>query len=162
MGLRTTTKAEKCLENLKIKTIADLEASRFWVIEPEETWAKKVGIDLIRYPLYAMPFFLGDIQTEITDDNLNHLDDAHMDPILAKIADPDSRPIYVHCMKGDDRTGLVIGLYRVFYEKMNKEAAWAEMCKFGLHPFFTAIVDYLKRGPVGPPTCPNISYNPFK
>jgi hypothetical protein len=39
-----------------------------------------------------------------------------IDDILATIADPANQPIYVHCYFGDDRTGMVIALYRVVYE----------------------------------------------
>ena len=39
-----------------------------------------------------------------------------IDDILATIADPANRPIYVHCYYGDDRTGMIVALYRVAYE----------------------------------------------
>lgn len=41
------------------------------------------------------------------------------------------RPVYVHCKLGRDRTGLVIGLYRVFYENWTPDMAYDEMLKFG-------------------------------
>lgn len=39
-----------------------------------------------------------------------------IDDILATIDDPANHPIYVHCYYGDDRTGMIIALYRVVYE----------------------------------------------
>lgn len=43
------------------------------------------------------------------------------------------RPIYVHCLHGQDRTGLIVGLYRVLHERLTKEAAYKEMRKYGFH-----------------------------
>ena len=40
---------------------------------------------------------------------------------------------YVHCEHGEDRTGLVIGLYRLT-EGTNAAAAWSEMIEYGFHP----------------------------
>lgn len=43
------------------------------------------------------------------------------------------RPVYVHCLRGQDRTGLIVGLYRVLYERFTKDAAYEEMRKYGFH-----------------------------
>lgn len=41
---------------------------------------------------------------------------------------------FVHCTHGQDRTGLVIGCYRVLKQGWTKDAAWAEMLQHGFHP----------------------------
>jgi hypothetical protein len=51
-----------------------------------------------------------------------------MERLLA--IDPQAE-IYVHCARGEDRTGLVIGLYRVLKEGCPKQTARAEMSEFG-------------------------------
>lgn len=52
---------------------------------------------------------------------------------VAVLADLKARPVYVHCLHGQDRTGLVIGLHRVLNEGMSKQAAWVEMRRNGFH-----------------------------
>jgi tyrosine-protein phosphatase SIW14 len=42
--------------------------------------------------------------------------------------------ILVHCAYGQDRTGLVVGAYRVRHEGWTKSAAHREMIQHGFHP----------------------------
>jgi protein tyrosine/serine phosphatase len=42
--------------------------------------------------------------------------------------------ILVHCTHGQDRTGLIIGRYRVLYDKWTKDSAYSEMLKNHFHP----------------------------
>lgn len=41
--------------------------------------------------------------------------------------------IYVHCDHGQDRTGLLVGLYRVAHDHWTRSAAWREMLRDGYH-----------------------------
>ncbi len=41
---------------------------------------------------------------------------------------------YIHCEHGQDRTGLVVGCYRVLKQGWKKDDAWAEMLQHGFHP----------------------------
>ena len=41
---------------------------------------------------------------------------------------------FVHCSHGQDRTGLVVGAYRVWRCGWEKSAAYEEMLKLGFHP----------------------------
>ena len=41
--------------------------------------------------------------------------------------------VYVHCSHGQDRTGLVVGNYRLI-EGWSKYAAYREMVRYGFHP----------------------------
>ena len=50
------------------------------------------------------------------------------------------RPIYVHCLHGQDRTGLVIGLYRVLHDHKTKSEAYEEMRKNGFHVVFLGLL----------------------
>lgn len=59
---------------------------------------------------------------------------------LVTLADPALHPIFVHCRLGRDRTGMIVGLYRIYCQNWTPEAAWAEMLRFG----FT--VDWTLRG----------------
>ena len=40
---------------------------------------------------------------------------------------------FIHCEHGQDRTGLIIGCYRVWTQGWDKEKAWQEMLDRGFH-----------------------------
>ena len=43
-------------------------------------------------------------------------------------------PVYVHCLHGQDRTGLIVGLFRVLHDHYTKEMAYKEMRANKFHP----------------------------
>ncbi|OGS36399.1 MAG: hypothetical protein A2506_13125 [Elusimicrobia bacterium RIFOXYD12_FULL_66_9] len=53
---------------------------------------------------------------------------------VATLQDERLRPVYVHCLHGQDRTGLIVGLFRVLHDGYTKKAAYAEMRRHGFHP----------------------------
>jgi protein tyrosine/serine phosphatase len=54
-----------------------------------------------------------------------------MHTALGALADASSYPIFVHCKKGLDRTGVVIALHRVFDQGWSPQDARAEMYALG-------------------------------
>jgi protein tyrosine/serine phosphatase len=76
----------------------------------------------------------------------------HKPPTQAQLAtffqivnDPSSQPVYVHCVGGRHRTGVMTAMYRITDEGWTGERAFQEMkqYKFGadfLHPEFKAFV----------------------
>lgn len=68
--------------------------------------------------------------------------DATVNAALAALDDPSLRPIYVHCQHGQDRTGLVVGLYRVETEHWQPGHAYAEMKQLGFHPILVFLNHY--------------------
>lgn len=61
-------------------------------------------------------------------------DDKQVNRIEAWLADPKHRPVLIHCLHGEDRTGLIVGLYRVFHEAWTPAKAYQEMLDKGFHP----------------------------
>ena len=59
--------------------------------------------------------------------------DAEVNQIEAIMGDHSRRPIFVHCQHGEDRTGLIVGLYRVESEHWSPAAAYHEMIAKGFH-----------------------------
>ena len=47
---------------------------------------------------------------------------------------------FIHCDHGEDRTGLVVGCFRVWKQGWRKEAAWKEMLENGFHPQLLGLV----------------------
>lgn len=48
---------------------------------------------------------------------------------------------YIHCLHGEDRTGLVVGLYRLS-EGTNAPAAYQEMLRHGYHPALRGLTKF--------------------
>ena len=64
---------------------------------------------------------------------------------LKLVNDPANQPVYVHCVGGRHRTGVMTAAYRMTHDGWNGDKAFAEMkqYKFGadfLHPEFKAFV----------------------
>ena len=56
---------------------------------------------------------------------------------LLALHDPTLRPVFIHCHLGRDRTAMVVGLYRIYYEGWTPEAAWDEMLRTGFKVSWT-------------------------
>lgn len=74
---------------------------------------------------------------------------------LALVNDPANQPVYVHCVGGRHRTGVMTAAYRMTQDGWSSDQAFAEMkkYKFGadfLHPEFKAFV-YDYRAPAAAP-----------
>jgi hypothetical protein len=126
------------LKNLGVTTIIDLEIADWIEATPQEiaeelAEAKALGLNDIHEPMSAFSLAISSSF------------DAEIDQILAILADPTQKPVYVHCEHGQDRTGLVIGLERVFNQGWTPAAAWNEMLEKGFHPEFLGLSDYFFR-----------------
>ena len=104
------------LQKLGVKTILNLENDSV-AIALEAKWAKGAAITQISSPMsgYWTP------------------NDAQVDRLLKVIADPANQPIYIHCMKGMDRTGVIVALHRVYNEGWPQARAQAERDAIGFN-----------------------------
>lgn len=73
-----------------------------------------------------------------------HVQDSQINKILDLLDEGKEHPVFVHCLKGNDRTGLVIGLHRVVNEGMAPGLAWEEMLQFDFHTRFRALTRYFE------------------
>lgn len=60
--------------------------------------------------------------------------------------DPQHAPVFLHCHHGADRTGLMVGVYRVTFCGWTKEAAIQEMVEggYGFHPIWENLVHFFR------------------
>jgi tyrosine-protein phosphatase SIW14 len=61
------------------------------------------------------------------------------DKLNAAIAAIKPDGTYIHCERGQDRTGLIVGAYRVKIEQWTKENAYQEMLTHGFHPILRGL-----------------------
>jgi tyrosine-protein phosphatase SIW14 len=128
-GARPTNAAQMAtLKKYQIKTIINISED-----EPaqavEATLAKQQGINVIYYPMNGW----NTPKEEQTRD------------VQAMLNDPSLRPIYVHCKHGRERTGVMIGLYRVFTNGWTAHEAYAEMKQMGFRTYAWNFRKYFKR-----------------
>jgi protein tyrosine/serine phosphatase len=116
------------LAHQNIKTIINLENDPT-AVAAEKDEAIKLGLNFISSPMsgFWKPH------------------DSQVENILEKLADPSLFPIYIHCKHGQDRTGVIIGLYRVRYDQWSAEKAYDEMRAYGFHPALFLLDAYYKK-----------------
>ncbi len=105
------------LKQQGIRTILSLEKFP-WHNAPERRLAQDHVIVYLDVPILASPL-------EPSERTVKEA--------LLTLADPSLRPIYIHCLLSEDRTALIVGLYRIYYEGWPAEAAWKEMLRRGFH-----------------------------
>ena len=124
------------LAALGVKTVIDLTDDDGEASEP--SMVKSAGMQSIKIPM-----------------------NGHVPPTSAQLAqfmkivnDPASQPVYVHCVGGKHRTGVMTATYRMVHDGWTSDKAFAEMkqYKFGmdmLHPEFKRFVYNYKPEPKG-------------
>jgi protein tyrosine/serine phosphatase len=115
-GARPDFAGLQALADAGVKYVLDLEDDSAAVAQ-EQSWVESLGMTFISQPMSGFWY--------PNDDEVNG--------ILALLADANQRPIFVHCQHGEDRTGLIIALHRVFDEGWSPADAHAEMIAMGFH-----------------------------
>lgn len=113
------------IKSAGVKTILKLNAD-----DPAESdWAASDGLDL---------------ETVLMSNKVSPTYD-QIDQALAIINDTSKQPVLVHCHLGHDRTGAVIGAYRVTIQGVSVDQAAAEAKAMGYsNPSFDDITAYLQ------------------
>jgi protein tyrosine phosphatase (PTP) superfamily phosphohydrolase (DUF442 family) len=110
-----------------LKTIINLEDAMANV-KAEATWAKDLGIDYLSFPTKTF----------------SRPNDQSVAQILELLKDQTRYPILIHCHHGEDRTGLMIGLHRVFADQWTAKDAYQEMLDLGFHSILSSLQNYYK------------------
>ena len=69
--------------------------------------------------------------------------DAEVERVLRLIDAPENQPVFVHCHRGADRTGLVVAVYRMAHDGWTAERAQAEANRFGMRRWQIGKKDYI-------------------
>jgi protein tyrosine/serine phosphatase len=112
------------LKSIGVKTVVKLNKySGKLSEEDEDRYAKENGITVIK----------DFMQPEDAPHNFNFAAQPDHD-LLAKavkdLSDAQNGPVYVHCSHGQDRTGLVVALYRMRVQDTCKSSADTERAKY--------------------------------
>lgn len=104
------------LADLGIKTVVNLRSTRK-LIEAERTIVESLGMQFESIP---MTYMKSPTYKEVKR-------------FLQIVDDGEKRPIFVHCLHGADRTGIVCGIFRMLREGWDVKDAFAEMRAGGWH-----------------------------
>lgn len=105
----------KKLASRGVKTVIDLRDDDQRMAD-EEREAKSLGMKF-----FNLPLSLGGRPTR-----------EQIARALALIDAPENQPVFVHCHKGADRTGVVVAAYRITHDHWTGEQAQREADKYGM------------------------------
>jgi protein tyrosine/serine phosphatase len=108
-GAQPTGKGYATLKRMGVKTVINLRTSM-----SEKKQVEAAGMRSIEVPM------------EMSRDGLK----SKVDRVVALMADPANRPVFVHCRQGRDRTGIVVAAYRLKVEGWRLSEVEEEMEAF--------------------------------
>ncbi|HTL52874.1 MAG TPA: tyrosine-protein phosphatase [Planctomycetota bacterium] len=74
-----------------------------------------------------------------------HVEAEDIEKFLAIVTDPDNQPVFVHCMHGSDRTGIMCAVYRIAVQHWTPDQANDEFIHgdYGFHAIWQNLPNYL-------------------
>lgn len=115
------------LKNIGVKTLVNLSDDPFGQ-ESDQAAAEEYGFAYIEVPLSGF--------WAPTDQDV--------DSVLEALHVPANYPVLLHCQHGRDRTGLLVGLYRVLFQGWTPHAAYQEMLDRGFRPYLIGLDNYFR------------------
>jgi len=115
-GAAPTDAGLKRLKEMGVRTVIDLRIERRGQKE-EEAQAQALGFGRLRIPLGREAPTKKQVAT-----------------FLATLDDPAKRPVFIHCQHGADRTGAMVGIYRVTRQGWDFDRTYKEMRHYGFNP----------------------------
>jgi tyrosine-protein phosphatase SIW14 len=127
-GAQPAQEGYATLKEMGIRTVINLRTS-----ESERSKVEATGMRSVEIPLSM----------------LSNGDKDKVDKVVAVMADPSNRPVFVHCRLGEDRTGIVVAAYRMKIQGWPLSLAEAEMDSFGFNNVWINLRKFLHRYATG-------------
>lgn len=105
------------LKSIGVNTIINIESDKY-AIEKEKNYALNLGLNWISSPM--------SMEAYPSDEQLTYLEEL--------LTGENNFPVFIHCKHGQDRTGLIIGLYRTLVQNWTPASSYKEMLQNGFHP----------------------------
>jgi protein tyrosine/serine phosphatase len=147
-GGEPTETGLKELKEMGVSTIIDLRAPTEMAIT-EKKFAKELGMQYINLPMSSKPPTKEQVETlEQTIDAAAAQAKGRGPETFEKPNDtqdalrkPGSYPgaVYVHCAHGSDRTGCMVGIWRVKHDGYSYDEAYKEMRSYYFTPKYTEL-----------------------
>ncbi len=116
------------LKDIGVRTIINLRTEPV-LIAREKIAAERLGLKYVELPTYTV----------------QEPDAKQFQTFLSVATNPADGPVYVHCYHGRDRTGTMVGAYRIAENGWTFDAAFQEMMACGFRPGFAPLTNGLHR-----------------
>jgi protein tyrosine phosphatase (PTP) superfamily phosphohydrolase (DUF442 family) len=120
-GAAPTQAGLRQLKAMGIDTVVDLRIAPK-TVKQEHAYVTSLGMHFVNLPMS------GDPPTS-----------RQVDTLMALLRQAPQQKVFVHCQHGADRTGCMIGIYRVTQCGWPYSQAYAEMRKYGFNPRWTKL-----------------------
>ncbi len=127
-GGQPTGEGFKSLAALGVKTVIDLRLIGEHSQADEQKIVNRMGMRYVSIPMHGM--------ATPKDDQVAAVE--------ALFNDKTAGPVFVHCKRGADRTGMVVAVYRISHDGWNNQRALDEAKSAGMSFFERAIQHYVK------------------
>lgn len=134
-GIKGADKADlQFLKDHGVQTILNIRKVRFDQEAKEHKLALEADFNYIHAAVTPFATFLFPMPGE-----------KKVDAVLADLVDPSiPKPIFLHCYTGEDRTGMIIALYRVLYQGWDVDTAYQkEMVAYKYRQHLVRLKQYL-------------------
>jgi protein tyrosine/serine phosphatase len=121
-GGQPTDKGFQFLKDNGFKTIINLRAED----NSEEPIVKKLGMNYVQIAVDEIRPW-------------SKISDAAIAKYMELVNNPDNYPIFFHCRRGADRTGMFAALYRVTSQKWDPKKAYDEARDIGMRWFYSGL-----------------------
>ena len=124
-GAQPNEEGFRQLQKLGIKTVVNLRSSH-----SDRDKLKGTNLDYEEIPMRAW-----------------NAEDEDVVKFLEIAADANRAPIFVHCKRGADRTGMMCAIYRVAVQGWSKDEAIKEMTKgdYGFYSLWQNLINYIRK-----------------
>ena len=126
-GGAPTRRGLEILREMKIHTIIDLRIEK--IAKQEKKLAEEMGFTWVHLPMGREAPTRKQVET-----------------FLALLANAEKEPVFVHCQHGADRTGAMIGIYRMRVQDWTFEQTWKEMRKYGFKLHLRELKEAVRAG----------------
>src|SRR6476660_8976681 len=116
-GGQPTAKGFHDLKGNGIRTVINLR-----VEDDERELVESLGMKYVHIPI-NMPLLTRPWKT---------ISDADIAAFFQAVEDPENQPVFVHCHRGADRTGMLVGLYRIAHDNWDGGRAYREARQIGM------------------------------
>lgn len=123
----------RSLARLGVRTVVDLRSIGEHSQEGERRQVEALGMRYVSVPMKGM----------------SAPTDGQVAAALAELEVAEGGPVFVHCLRGADRTGTVIACYRIAHEHWENRRALREARSFGMRWFFWNFHHYILRFQAG-------------
>jgi len=123
-GAQPSEQGLKLLKDGGVKTVINLR-NNHTTVKDEEIVAKQLGLNYVSIPL----------------DGIHKPSAAAIKQFLSVVQDHAAQPVFVHCEHGEDRTGVMVAIYREEAYKWKADMAYQEAVIDGFHPAYFWLTD---------------------